>query len=156
MDKPLIMVVDDEKVVADSISRTIGADGKYEVITVYSAKDALDKVRKNRILWGLYGNKIRVIVLDIKMPDIDGLQFLETLRKKYGQEIAVIMLTAWEDAEKWDRATSGFVINYIKKPYRREELLGTLDRFFKGKEGELVLETMDRAILKEEEFKKSA
>lgn len=156
MAKPLIMIVEDEKDYADSVANLIMDTGKYEVVTTYSAKEALGQLRKSKILWGLGGNKIRVIILDIKMPEMDGLQFLEKMRKDYGQDIGVVMLTAWEDEEKWERATSEFVINYLKKPFKKDELISTLDRFFMGvqEEGKMVLETFEKHIEKKEQWKK--
>ena len=154
MSKPLIMVVDDEVDVANSISNTIKDTGKYNVLTAYSAKDALAQLAKNKVLFGLGGNRVRLIFLDIKMPDMDGLQFLERVRKEYGEDIGITMLTAWEDEEKWDRATSGFVVNYIKKPFKSEELISTIERFFEGNEGKMILDTFEKHIAKREEFKK--
>src|SRR3989344_6044698 len=130
MANPLVMVVDDEKDVADSITKTIKETQRYDVITAYTAREALEYLKKNKIFFGLGGNRIRLIFLDIKMPEMDGLQFLEKVRKDFGEDIGISMLTAWEDAEKWERATSGFVVNYIKKPFKTEELILTLDEFF--------------------------
>lgn len=154
MAKPLIMVVDDEVDVANAIANTIKDTDIYEVITAYSAKEALENLSKNKVLMGLGGNRIRFIFLDIKMPDMDGLTFLREVRKKFGEDIGVSMLTAWEDEEKWDKATSGFVVNYIRKPFKSEELLATLDGFFHGKEAKMVLDTFEKHIEKREEFHK--
>jgi CheY-like chemotaxis protein len=156
MANPLIMVVDDEIDVANSISSIIKDTKRYEVVTAYSAKEALEHLRKNKVFMGLGGNRIRLILLDIKMPEMDGLQFLEKIRKEFGEDIGVSMLTAWEDEEKWDRATSGFVINYIKKPFKSEELIATVDNFFKGQEEKMVMQTFEKHIEKREEFKKKS
>ncbi|NQT29719.1 MAG: response regulator [Candidatus Saganbacteria bacterium] len=156
MEKPLIMVVDDDAKVADRTARIIQQTEKYNIITAYSAKEGLEELSKNKIMFGLKGNRIRLIVLDIKMPEMDGLQFLEEIRKNYGGNIGVIMLTAYEDAEKWERATSGFIISYIKKPFDPEKLLLTIDKFFEGKEGEMTLDTFDKHIKKREEFEREA
>lgn len=156
MANPLVMVVDDEVDVANSITNIIKDSKRYDVITAYSAKEALEYLTKNKILFGLGGNRIRFIFLDIKMPEMDGLQFLEKIRKDFGEDIGVSMLTAWEDEEKWDRATSGFVVNYIKKPFKKDELIATLDNFFAGKETKMVLDTFEKHIEKREEFKKKS
>ena len=47
----------------------------------------------------------------------------------------------------------GFVINYIKKPFKSEELISTIDSFFEGKEEKMVLETFEKHIDKREQFK---
>ncbi|MGB9612735.1 MAG: response regulator [Candidatus Margulisiibacteriota bacterium] len=154
MAKPLILVVDDEKAVADSIARIIRGTGRYETAVAYSAREGLELLAKNKVFWGLGGNKIKLIILDIKMPEMDGLQFLEKIRKEYREDIGVTMLTAYEDEEKWERATNGFVINYIKKPFEPENLIGTIDKFFAGKEVEMVLNTIEKHIEKQKEWKK--
>lgn len=154
MPKPLIMVVDDELDVANAIANIVKDTNKYEVVTAYSAKEALVNLKKNKIMLGLGGNRIRLILLDIKMPEMDGLQLLEKIRKDFGEDIGISMLTAWEDEEKWDRATSGFVVNYIKKPFKSDELIATIDKFFEGKEGKMVLDTFEKHIAKREEFEK--
>lgn len=153
MSKPLILVVDDDVPVANSIANVIKDLGKYAVITANSAKEALGCLRKNKILLGLGGNNVRLIVLDIKMPEMDGLQFLEKVRRDYGENIGVTMLTAFEDEEKWDRATAGFVINYLRKPLDRAELVDTIEQFFAGKGDKLTVKTFEKHIKKREEFR---
>ncbi|OGC22993.1 hypothetical protein A2291_00895 [candidate division WOR-1 bacterium RIFOXYB2_FULL_42_35] len=153
MAKPLIMVVDDEVDVANAIANTIKDTDQCDVVVANSATEAIGHLNKNKLFFGLGGNKIRLIFLDIKMPEMDGLTFLEKVRKDFGEDIGISMLTAWEDADKWDKATSGFVVNYIKKPFKAEELLETITKFFEGKEGKMVLETFEKHIKKREEFK---
>ncbi|MCU0640732.1 MAG: response regulator [Candidatus Margulisbacteria bacterium] len=154
MAKPVVMVVDDEIDVANVITGVIKDSGKYEVLTAYSAQEALANLAKNKVFFGLGGNRIRFCFLDIKMPGMDGLQFLAKVRKDFGEDIGVSMLTAWEDEEKWDKATSGFVVNYIKKPFKSQEIISTLDNFFAGKDAKMVLDTFEKHIEKREEFKR--
>jgi CheY-like chemotaxis protein len=155
MSNPLILVVDDEIDVANSIANTIKDTKRYEVLTAYSAGEALTLLAKNKVLLGLGGNRVHFIFLDIKMPEVDGLQLLDKIRHDYGEDIGISMLTAWEDEDKWDKATSGFVVNYIKKPFHAEELIETLDSFFEGKEEKMVIDTFEKHIEKREEWKKS-
>lgn len=154
MSKPTIMVVDDEVDVANSIANIIKDTKKYEVLTAYSAQEALEQLAKHQTFLGLGGNKIRLVFLDIKMPQVDGLELLHKIRHEFGEDIGISMLTAWEDSEKWDKATAGFVLNYIKKPFNSEELLSTIDKFFSGDETKMVLNTFEKHLQKKEEFKK--
>ncbi len=156
MAKPVVMVVDDEVDVANSITNTIKDTNLYDVVTAYSAKEALDQLGRHKTFLGLGGNKIRFVFLDIKMPEMDGLQLLSRIRRDFGEDIGISMLTAWEDEEKWDKATSGFVVNYIRKPFKSEDLLSTLKNFFEGREARMVLDTFEKHIEKKEEFRKKA
>jgi len=155
MDKPIILVVDDEPEIAKYFVDVINENGRYAAISAYSAKEALDLLNKYRKLLGLAGNKIKLILLDIKMPEMDGLQFLEAMRRQYNEEqIGVIMLTAYEDADKWDRATSGLVSGYLKKPVAKEDLLASIERFFSSPSArdEMTVDTFKKHIDKKEEF----
>ncbi|OGB87037.1 hypothetical protein A3H38_02300 [candidate division WOR-1 bacterium RIFCSPLOWO2_02_FULL_46_20] len=155
MSKPMIMVVDDDKGVADEIAETLRETGKYDLITAYSAKEALEHLAKNKIMMGIGGNRVSLIFLDIKMAEMDGLQFLEKIRKDYDESIGVCMLTAYEDTEKWERATSGLVINYLHKPFDEAKVLATADDYFAGKEVQMTLKTFEEHMAKRDEFKKS-
>ena len=155
MKKPLILIVDDEKDFADSVAAFLQKIG-YDAITAYSAKEAFETINKNKPFMGLGDNRIRCILLDIKMPEMDGLQFLEQLRAKHEDKIGVIMLTAYEDEDKWLEAASGFVSGYIKKPFKEDEIRNTLKRFFEGNEDEMARETMEDYLVGEKmrrEFK---
>jgi CheY-like chemotaxis protein len=128
MEKPLIMVVDDEKEFADSVATFLQNNG-YKTITAYSAKEAMEALKKNRSLMGFGDVKIKCIVLDIKMPEMDGLQFLRKLREDYGNEIGVIILSAYGDEEKWSKATEGLVVGYLRKPFKEANLLAHLELY---------------------------
>lgn len=154
MHKPLILVVDDETAFTDTVVQTIKETDRYDAQAAYSAPEALEILEKNKVLLGLGGNRVRLIILDIKMPGMSGLEFLTKVRESYGPELGVVMLTAWEDEDKWDKATSGFVINYLHKPLKKEELLTTIDRYFSGEDAEMTLETFEKYIDKRKEFKR--
>jgi len=134
MAKPLIMIVEDEVEYSKEIAEDVKSSGKYEAIVANSAKEALKILSKNKGLLGMSPNRVKCILLDIKMPEMDGLQFLEKIRKEYEDTIGVIIITAYEDYGKWDKALGGFAAGYIKKPYDRNDLLSKLDLFFSGGE----------------------
>lgn len=157
MAKSLVLVVEDEVKYAEKIAETIKASGRYEAITANSAKEAFELLKKHNGFLSLFQNSIRLILLDIKMPEMDGLQFLAEMRKKFPAErIGVVMVTAYEDEEKWDKATDGWVVGYISKPFDPLTLVSVVDRFFSNPEAyvDMTLETFERHIQKKEEFKK--
>ncbi|NQU16706.1 MAG: response regulator [Candidatus Saganbacteria bacterium] len=132
MSKHVILVVEDEKDYADSIAEMLRGNDNYEVITAYCAKDGLVELKKNVQAMGLLKNRIECIILDIKMPGMDGLEFLRVVREEYHERIGVIILTAFEDEDKWEKARQGAAAGYILKPFREDVLLGKVDEFFKG------------------------
>jgi CheY-like chemotaxis protein len=154
MDQPLILIIDDEQKQTDMVAKLIEATGRYKTAKAYSAAEGFAVLKKNQ-QW-FRPNKVRLILLDIKMPEMDGLQFLAELRKSYDdQSMGVIMLTAYEDTEKWDKATSGFVVGYLKKPVIEEQLIHALDRFFSDDEArvKMTVEVFARHIEKRNELK---
>ncbi len=159
MTKPLVLVVDDEVEYANKISTAVKSGDKYETVTAYSAREALAELKRNKSLFGLRPNRIRCILLDVKMPEMDGLQFLRQLRREYGDAIGVIVVTAFEDPEKWDAALDGAVAGYVKKPFDRQDLLGKLDEFFSGKtdiQSKMVSDTLLEGLERMEQLKKQA
>jgi len=157
MAKPLILVVEDEVSYAEKIAETIEVSGRYEAITANSAKEAFALLQKHNKGWGIFRNSIKLILLDIKMPDMDGLQFLAEMRKQFPAErIGVVMVTAYEDEDKWDKATDGWVVGYVTKPFDPLTLISVIDRFFSNPEAyiDMTLETFEKHIAKKEEFKK--
>ncbi|MBU0672601.1 MAG: response regulator [Candidatus Margulisbacteria bacterium] len=157
MEKPLILVVEDETEYAQKIAKTVTSSDKYEAIIANSAIEALETLKKNKGLFGVFPNRVRCILLDIKMPEMDGLQFLENIRKDYEDSIEVIIITAYEDYEKWDRAIGGYVASYIKKPFDRQDLLDKLDTLFSKNErakGRIYADTVVKAVERIQEHKK--
>ena len=98
-----LLIVDDEKDVLD-LFRDIFLKQAYEVHTANSGKEALEVFEKI---------KPDVIMLDIKMPDADGLEVLDDIKKK-DPSVAVVMLTAYgynDDLinKSMERGASGFI-----------------------------------------------
>lgn len=105
-----ILVVDDEKDIADLVEVYLKNDG-YEVCTVYNAKDALKCVEQE---------DISLAVLDVMLPDMDGFTLLRRIRGQY--LFPIIMLTAKvEDVDKIAGLTMG-ADDYITKPFNPLEL----------------------------------
>lgn len=110
----LILVVDDEPLISDSITYSLQREG-YEVKAVYDGAQALQAVRENQP---------DLIVLDLMLPDMNGLEVCRRLREDYA--IPVIMLTAL--GEEIDRVM-GLEVgadDYLTKPFSFRELLARI------------------------------
>ena len=112
-----ILVVDDERIVLDSIKKLLRNE-EYSIYTVFSVKNALEEIKKT---------KIDVIFTDLMMPDIDGLEFMQMIKKNY-PKTPVIMVTGYATINSALQATQLGAFDYIAKPFSKKELLGVLRR----------------------------
>ncbi len=100
-----ILIVDDEKEIADLVELYLKNDG-FTVYKFYNGKDALECVNNT---------KLNMAILDVMLPDIDGFKICQKIREKY--YYPVIMLTARvEDMDKIMGLTIG-ADDYITKPF---------------------------------------
>lgn len=139
MEKPLILIVDDEADVADTIAEMIGKTGRYETAVSRSGDEAIAKIRANRGFLGMGRNKIKLILLDIRMPGMSGLELVEKLHEEVDPKIDIIMVTAYDDDINWIDSvfTFGNVISFVRKPVDRDRLIALIDGYFKGEREEL-------------------
>ncbi|MBU1626244.1 response regulator [bacterium] len=121
--KPLILVVDDEKDIANDVAETIKDSGRYDAITAYSAEEGWQALEKN---------DIRCIVLDIKMPKRDGMDFLQKIRLIYpANKVGVILLTVLSEYYGFKKKDiERKVEGYLEKPFKSKELFKALDQYF--------------------------
>lgn len=106
-----VLVVDDEKEIADLVELYLKNDG-YTVYKFYNGNDALKCVDHV---------EIDLAILDIMLPDIDGLRICQNIREKYN--FPIIMLTAKEtEIDKITGLTIG-ADDYVTKPFRPLELM---------------------------------
>ena len=109
--KKRILVVDDDSM---NLMRTrIILGGDYDVLLAESGKDALNTL-KNQV--------VDMVLLDIDMPKMNGIETFERM-KEAGVEMPVIFLTASGLEDDVVSAIRLGAVNYLKKPFRPEELL---------------------------------
>lgn len=106
-----ILVVDDEEG-ARELFNAILTDEGYDVQLADSGATALSLFRNN---------PFNLVITDIKMPVMDGLQLLQEIRK-IGSKTDVIMVTAYGEVESYLKAMSLGAAEYINKPIRIKEL----------------------------------
>ncbi len=162
MEKKLVMVVEDDEMMAKQLINIIKDfftyHRQYDVIWAKNGLEALELYRKNKVWFGFKQNRIKCILLDLRMPEMDGVQFVTQLRKIeekniFAQFIPVLFITAWEDKEKWESAIDSFVSGYIKKPVEPESLKNLLWKILYNKDAEILTEkTKKQALKKYQEF----
>ena len=106
-----LLIVDDEVEICDFL-RSFFEERNYEVKTASSGQAALDLVEQYRP---------HVVLLDIRMTGMDGIQVLQAIKKKFPR-IKVIMVTALETRDKIEECLRLGADNYITKPLSLEYL----------------------------------
>jgi DNA-binding response OmpR family regulator len=113
--KTTILVVDDEKHVREMLQRIL-EDADYNVITASGGQEAIDQ---------LSSDNINLVLLDIRMPVMDGYQTLEHIREKLN--IPVIMVTAIDETTSTITSLDLGADDYVKKPFRSGVLLSRIE-----------------------------
>ena len=139
MDKPLILVVDDEKDVADDLAETIADTKKYQVLQASSGEQAQQIIEeRNKGMLKRDKNKVKLVLLDIRMPGMDGIQTLEKINE-IDNKIGIIMVTAYDLEEYWMKSMIGSeAMAFVTKPYDNNKVIQLIDDFFGGKEKEIA------------------
>lgn len=146
--KPLVLVIEDHEGQALKIANIICDSEKYNPIVVNNGMEGIKFFKKCQRYLGFARNKIKCIVLDIKMPVMDGLQFLKVLREQERFESSsrycpVVMLTAYEDQEKLMSTSNpvvGLAAAYIKKPVDDVQLIKILDSILINNETDFMID----------------
>jgi CheY-like chemotaxis protein len=122
--RPMVLSVDDSPIVQVSIQRAIS--DRYEVLCAKSAVEALNLLNTR---------KIELILLDVTMPEIDGLELCRTIRNigKF-KDLPVIMLTAKDGLIDKVKGQFAGSTQYLTKPIDRERLLPILEKYISAKE----------------------
>lgn len=132
-----ILVVDDERLIVKGIKGSLEVQG-YKVYTAYTGNEALNIINNE---------KIDFIILDLMLPDIDGMMLCKKIREKY--DTPILMLTA-KDGD-YDKIL-GFELgadDYMTKPFNVLELIArikAISRRYKSEKNTSVLEFADLVI----------
>lgn len=114
-----VLIVDDDAAIRESMNEFVDMSG-YQSITAVSAEEALDK---------LAGGRVDVVITDIMLPGMDGLELTDRIKKEY--DIDVIVMTGYSGDYSYEEAISKGASDFVFKPVRFEELLLRLRRVLK-------------------------
>lgn len=109
-ERPKILLVDDNPQVLEMLSRFLA--GRYEVVLAGGGQDAVELVRTL--------GDVDMVVTDVNMPDMDGLQLTRALRRRYPAMPVVIITGLGREEVAVDALRAG-ATNYLRKPFRNAE-----------------------------------
>jgi CheY-like chemotaxis protein len=118
MAQPTILAVDDSPIVHQLVRRTLG--DTYRVLVANNATDALSIV---------YQEEISLVLLDVSMPDIDGLELCRTVRSlPQFKALPIVMLTGRNGAFDRVQGRLAGASEYLTKPFEADVLRQTISR----------------------------
>jgi len=117
-----VLVVDDDREIREYMETFLAKDG-FEVKTLAEPDAAVDEVRE-----GGY----HLVVLDLMMPKMDGVEVLRQIRQ-VDDDIAVVIFTGYPSLESAVESMKLDVVDYLKKPFNPEEFREVLDRVMRKK-----------------------
>jgi DNA-binding NtrC family response regulator len=118
-----VLIVDDEKVQAGILGEILKHEG-FDVTTQTDPEQALTVVQEQ---------SFDLVISDLKMPKMDGIEFLQRLRK-IQPDLTVIIMTAYGTVETAVRAMREGAYDFVMKPFSKEEILITIQRAIKNLE----------------------
>jgi two-component system, OmpR family, response regulator MprA len=113
-----ILVVDDERAVRESLKRALELEG-YEIELAADGQEALQRLEGNG------ESQPDAVLLDVLMPNVDGLEVCRRLRRS-GNRVPVLMLTARDEVENRVSGLDAGADDYVTKPFALEELVARI------------------------------
>jgi DNA-binding NtrC family response regulator len=122
MSKGKILVIDDESIVRTSCSRTLTPEG-YEVKLSQNGADAMKM---------LEGESFELVLTDLKMPDIDGIEVLKMIKQRW-PETEVIVVTGYQTVDTAVKAIKLGAFDYLEKPFTPDSLIAAVNNAMANK-----------------------
>lgn len=125
---PIILIVDDEKFMRELIKRMLDTIGYRNTIMADTGEKAIEIVRDNTDI-------IECVLLDIELPDMDGIAFLELLRSEPEDrrpDMPVVMVTGHSDRKNVTRALELGVSHFLTKPLAANDLKKAITMALRG------------------------
>lgn len=116
-----ILIVDDEPDMLRLLSMIIKEKTSYEVTTTNNPLEALEMAKKGGF---------DLLVADLKMPGLNGIELLESVRR-FDEDIPTIIITAYGTVEAAVETMQKGAFDFMTKPFRKEQILFTIERALK-------------------------
>lgn len=123
-----ILVVDDEQGIRDMLSYELGLRG-YKVATAANGAEALERVK---------GEKFQLVISDIRMPRMDGMEMLDAI-KKTDPAVEVIMSTGYGTIETAVSAMKMGAYDFVQKPFNLSEIFALIEKALEKNELKIML-----------------
>lgn len=117
-----ILIVEDEKIVREGLARALSHN--YKTYMAANGREAMEILNKN--------NDIRVVISDLKIPEVDGLDLMEKIRT-LNKKIDVIFVTAFFSIESAVNAMRKGAFDYMTKPVDLKKLHTTIQNAISSK-----------------------
>jgi two-component system response regulator AtoC len=115
-----ILIADDELNIRKVLAATLRREG-YEVLTAKDGEEAIDL---------LGSGKVQVVVTDLKMPNVDGIELLRHVQRNHPQ-VPVIIITAHGSIDNAVEALKNGALDYVTKPFDKAELINIITKAVK-------------------------
>jgi DNA-binding NtrC family response regulator len=109
--KQVILIVDDEEGLREGLGKLLEDDG-YAVLSAENGEQALEILQQSHI---------DLVLTDMRMPGMDGIELLKKIRERHG-DLGVIILTGYGQIESYIEAMNFGAIEYVSKPFKVNEL----------------------------------
>ncbi len=117
-----VLVIDDDQDVCDYLEDFLGREG-YRVSTLVKPIDALPEIKEGRY---------QIVLLDIRMPGLDGVQLLRQIRA-IDSDICVIIMTAYPSVDSAIDTMKADAFDYLRKPFDNDQLRAVIKRAVREK-----------------------
>ena len=120
--KDKIMIVDDSSLIVKFVIRFLSED--YEIISASDGGEAIEKLDDEN-----FRNDIKLVLLDLNMPKVDGYQVLEhCLKNDYYKDVPIAVESGIEDAASLDRVNSYPIVGILLKPFKESDLRRVVEK----------------------------
>lgn len=138
--KEKILIIDDELMARYAVQQVL--KGRYTIFMAGGGREGLDFMAQN---------PVDMVVLDIKMPDMDGVTVLREIKKRY-PDTEVVLLTAYAGVETAQSALRLGALDYLTKPFDKDDVINVVERGIQKKQDSVRLKLEHEDLLRMKEY----